>query len=190
MNNINNLIRSLDVHVLRDEDLELHWNYADYEDKIEEALSYHCPNVSCSGWFKSQLSQLHHQGYIVIENLPLAVPISSIYHSLERIGEGGNRRGSLDKVSIRLGFPVSKVHFGQSSFITENWENYAKHTGLANQELNSEVLYESLIGSLSKQFKTGEWIVFSQDVSGIHIWCIWLHDAGDNALVNEIQQRK
>jgi len=138
---------------------------------------------------KLQLSQLYHQGYVVIENIAVSVPVSSVLSVLENIGSIGNGRGKLRNISNQLGFDVMHTHFGQSSFIVENWANHARRTKLKEKCLDIETMYQSLIESVSNDYKTGEWVVFSKLNGSITVWCLWLHKAGDEALVRELQAR-
>ncbi|MCF7354443.1 hypothetical protein [Vibrio sp. CK2-1] len=189
MNRIEQIIRATDVKIRRDIDLETTWSYSDYEHMVEEALSYHCPKYNISDLLKLQLSQLYHQGYVVIENIAVAVPVTSVLSVLERIGDIGNGRGKLRNISNKLGFKVLHTHFGQSSFIVENWTNHAKRTKLQDQSLDIETMYQSLMESVSSDYKTGEWIVYSKHNGSITLWCLWLHKAGDEALVRELKAR-
>ncbi|HBC3451079.1 TPA: hypothetical protein KDY51_005003 [Vibrio parahaemolyticus] len=189
MNRVEQIIRSTDVKVRRDIALESTWLYGDYEHMVEEALSFHCPTCNVSDLLKLQLSQLYHQGYVVIENIAVAVPVTSVLSVLERISDIGNGRGKLRNISDQVGFKVLHTHFGQSSFIVENWANHAKRTKLQDQNLNMETMYQSLIESISNDYKTGEWVVYSKHNGSITIWGLWLHEAGDDALVRELKAR-
>jgi hypothetical protein len=169
--------------------LESTWLYGDYEHIVEEALSFHCPTCNASDLLKLQLSQLYHQGYVVIESIAVAVSVTSVLSVLERISDIGNGRGKLRSISDQVGFKVLHTHLGQSSFIVENWTNHAKRTKLQDQELNMETMYQSLIESISKDYKTGEWVVCSKHNESVTIWGLWLHEAGDEALVRELKAR-
>jgi hypothetical protein len=119
-------------------------------------------------------------------NIPFHRQLDQFMKSFSKVGAS---RGRLKKVSKRVGFEVSHVHFAQSSCIAENWVNHASKTKLAKEALSSEVMYKSLISSLSKKNKTGEWLVFSKTDNGIKFWCIWLHQGGDNNLINVINSQ-
>ncbi|MCZ4374289.1 hypothetical protein O4H50_21100 [Vibrio diazotrophicus] len=189
MNRVEQIIRSTDVKVRRDTTLESTWLYGDYEHMVEEALSFHCPTCKVSDLLKLQISQLYHQGYVVIENIAVAVPVTSVLSVLDRISDIGNGRGKLRNISDQVGFKILHTHFGQSSFIVENWANHAKRTKLQDQDLDIETMYQSLIASVSNNYKTGEWVVYSKHNGSIIIWCLWLHEAGDEALVRELKAR-
>ncbi len=189
MNRLEQIIQKSNVIIRRDFERESSWRYIDYEQKVEEALNYHCPNFICSDLLKTQLSQLYHQSYVVINNTAIAVPVSSILRSLENIDPVKKGRGKLTNISKHLGFDVFHVHFGQSSFITENWFNYANRNNLKDKPLTIENVYQSLVDSLSSKYRTGEWIVYSKNGGKITIWCLWLHGAGDAELVSEIEAR-
>ncbi|MEG3220253.1 hypothetical protein PD716_06390 [Vibrio gigantis] len=187
MDKVEQIIRSTDVKVRRDLELESTWSYSDYEDRIEEALSVHCSNCNVSDLLKLQLSQLYHQGYAVIENNAVAVPVASVLSVLESITVASKGRGKLRHISNQLGFAVMHTHFGQSSFIVENWANHARRSKLRDKSLNVETMYQSLMDSVSNNDKTGEWVVYSKHNGSITLWCLWLHKAGDEALVHQIR---
>ena len=140
MDRVEQIIRSVDIKVRRDLELESVWSYSDYEHTVDEALNHHCPKIVVSDLLKLQLSQLYHQGYVVIENIAVAVPVLSVWSVLESISSVGNGRGKLRNISNQLGFDVMHTHFGQSSFIVENWSNHARRTKLQDKCLNIETM--------------------------------------------------
>jgi len=106
-----------------------------------------------------------------------------------QVSKADTNRGILKNISRRVGFDVNHAHFAQSSCITENWANHARKTKLVDQPLSRDIIYESLISPLTKKNKTGEWVVFSETDQGIKFWCIWLHEAGDDNLINLINSQ-
>ncbi|MEG3753581.1 hypothetical protein [Psychromonas arctica] len=182
MSSIEGIIKSLNIPIRRDYDLENSWLYENYVARIDEALEYHCPNSTFSLSMKQQISKLYHQGYVVIENLPVAVPVHAVLRELEIIASS-NKGRKLKKITNGVGFEVLHSHFGQSSFIVENWANYVKNLKLDEQEINVETMYSSLLESVSKPKKTGEWVVYSRLNQTVHFWCLWLHEAGNEALI-------
>ena len=185
--NLDNFIRSLDVPILRNVECEKEWCYDNYSDCVTEALAYHCSNSFVSEYLKFQISQIIHQGYVLFGETPFAVPVRVIYEAMERVVKGGDGRGRLKNISNSLETEVLHIHCGQSSCITENWVNHARKTKLTNQAFTQDVVYKSLISSLSKPNKTGEWLVYSKSNNGIKFWCIWLHSAGDEQLIRIIR---
>ncbi|MBB1319937.1 hypothetical protein H5123_20185 [Shewanella sp. SR43-4] len=183
------LIRSLDVPIIRNIESESKWSYEENSDQILEAINYHCQGNFVSEYMRHQLSRMLYQGYLVINDLTFASPIRSVYEVMEQVCKAGISRGILKNISKKVGFDVNHAHFAQSSCITENWVNHARKTKLASQPLSSEVMYKSLISSLSKKNKTGEWVVYSQAGQEIKFWCIWLHEAGDDNLINVINSQ-
>ena len=109
---------------------------------------------------------------------------------MERINLKGDSRGSLKHISKSLGFDVQHEHFAQSSCIETNWLNQLRKEGSVSKSSKIETVYESLISSLSKKKKTGEWIVYSKNSSGTVFWCIWLHESGDEKLIELIKTLK
>lgn len=185
------LIRSLDVHICRDLDREQTWCYEEYSDQVNEVLGFHCSEAFTSDYLKNQISQMIHQGYVLFGDTPLATPVRSIYEVMEGIINGAHGRRKLSNISKGVGFDVFHSHFGHSSCIVENWVNHAKRTHLANHSLTHEVVYENLISSLSKRNKTGEWLIYSELDGGIKFWCVWLHPinyaTSDNQLIKVIR---
>ncbi|MEZ8402564.1 hypothetical protein AB4242_11555 [Vibrio splendidus] len=188
MKEFETIIKSINITPLRDESLEHSWSYESNVAEVNQMLSYNCPDSIFSEMFKVQLSQLLYQRYVVIENEPISVPISSLLQTLRCVEKGTKARGKLNSISDKVGFEVQHVHFGESSFITENWLNHARKTKLGKQPLNIDSMYESLIESRSKPKKTGEWLVYSFQHGVIKFWCLWLHEAGDDKLVETIRQ--
>ncbi|MGP1832929.1 hypothetical protein ACTTBA_07595 [Shewanella frigidimarina] len=182
MSSVEDIIKSVNVPINRDFALEAIWLYEDYSAKVDEALAYHCPNAMISFQMKQQISKLYHQGYVVIENQPIAVPVLSVFRELEII-TSCNKGRKLKNITKSVGFEVLHSHFGQSSFIVENWVNHAKSTKLKEQKLSIENMYSSLLESVSKSKKTGEWVVYSRLNQTVQFWCLWLHEAGDEALI-------
>jgi len=182
------LAKSLNIPIYRDIECEQIWNYDDYSNQIEEALSFHCNKDFVSQYFKEQISQLIHQGYLLIHDKPIAVPVRTIYEVMENISEGKKEKKSLRNINNNVNFDVLHVHFGQSSFIIENWANYIKRNSV-DLNFTHESAYKSLMLSLSKKDKTGEWIVYSKDKGKIKFWCIWLHNAGDDNLIEIIKSQ-
>jgi hypothetical protein len=183
------LISSLDVQIVRDLEKESKWSYDENSDQILEATGYHGQGNFVSEYMLHQLSRMLYQGYLVINDLTFSSPIRSVYEVMEDVSKVDTSRELLKNISKQVGFNVSHTHFAQSSCITENWVNHAKKTKLANEPLSSELMYKSLISSLSKINKTGEWVVFSETDSEIKFWCIWLHEAGDDNLINVINSQ-
>ena len=183
------LIRSLDVPIVRSLESESKWSYEENSGQILEAINYHCQGDIVSEYMQHQLSRMLYQGYLVVNDLTFASPIRSVYEVMEHVSKAGTSRGILKNISNRVGFDVNHAHFSQSSCITENWVNHARKTKLVDQPLSSEIMYKSLISSLSKKNKTGEWVVFSQTDQGIKFWCIWLHEAGDDNLISVINSQ-
>ena len=183
------LIRSLDIAIVRDFEIESKWSYDENSNQILEATGYHCQGSFVSEYMLHQLSRMLYQGYLVINDLTFSSPIRSVYEVMEEISKRGTSRGVLKNISKEVGFNVNHTHFAQELCITENWVNHARKTKLADEPLSSEVMYKSLISSLSKKNKTGEWVVFSETESGIKFWCIWLHEAGDDNLIKVIKSQ-
>lgn len=187
--NMDELIRSLDVPVVRDLEKESQWSYGENSDQVREAIDYHCPTDFVSEYMLHQLSMMLYQGYLVVNCHTFSSPIRSVYEVMEAVSKLGASRGVLKNISKKVGFDVNHAHFSQSSCIAENWLNHARRTKLVEESLSSEVMYKSLISSLSKKNKTGEWVVFSETDSGIKFWCIWLHQAGDDGLIGVINSQ-
>jgi hypothetical protein len=186
---MDDLIRSLFEPAARNLENESKWSYEDNLDQILEAIKHHCQENSVSEYMLHQLSRMLFQGYIVIGEMIFSSPIRSIYETMEAISQSDDSRGTLKNVSRKVGFNVKHSHFAQSSCIEENWINHARKTKLSTQAPSSEVIYGSLISSLSKEKKTGEWVVFSQSSSGLKFWCIWSHAAGDENLISVIKSQ-
>lgn len=178
------------IPIYRDIECEQEWSYDDYTTQIEEALSYYCDNEYVSEYLKKQISQIIHQGYLIIYDKSFATPVRTIYEKMEGIVKGVKGRGKLKNISNVLGFDVFHVHFGESSCIVENWINYEKKTNSYDLSFPKESIYESLISSLSKKDKTGEWLVYSKIDGKIKFWCIWFHESGDNELIKIIEEMK
>ena len=183
---LDKFIKLLDIPIYHDIESEQKWNYDNYAAQIEEALSYHCDNEYVSEYLKKQISQMIHQGYLIICDKPFSTPVRTIYEKMEAIVKGVKGRGKLKNISNILGFDVFHIHFGESSCIIENWVNYTKKTNSCDLSFTKELIYESLISSLSKKNKTGELLVYSKIDGKIKFWCIWFHEAGDNQLVELI----
>jgi hypothetical protein len=182
-------LSKLIIPIHRDIECEQKWSYDDYATQIEEILSYHCDNEYVSEYFKKQISQMIHQGYLIIYDKSFATPVRTIYEKMEAIVKGMKGRGKLKNISNILGFDVFHAHFGESSCIVENWINYEKKTNSCDLSFSQDALYKSLISSLSKKDKTGEWIVYSEDKGKMKFWCIWLHKAGDDKLIEIIKSQ-
>ncbi|WP_345993941.1 hypothetical protein [Sulfurimonas sp. HSL-1716] len=186
---MDDLIRSFDVPIIRNLTREREWSYSNYFNQILEAIEFHCEGSPVSDYMKHQISRIMHQGYVLINEIPFSSPVRSIYESMEKIVSEDNCRGVLKNITKQVGFPVLHTHFAQSSCIIENWKNFAHQTNLSQQAFSVETMYESLISSLDKPKKTGEWIVFSKTDNGIVFWCIWLHSAGDEKLIEIIKNQ-
>lgn len=186
---MDDLIRSLDVPIIRNLSREKEWSYSNYTNQILEALKFHCEGSTVSDYMKHQISRIMHQGYVLINEITFSSPVRSIYESMEKIVSEDIYRGDLKHITEHVGFPVLHAHFAQSSCISENWKNYARQTNLSQQAISVETMYESLISSLDKPKKTGEWIVFSKTDNGIVFWCLWLHSAGDEKLIEIIKNQ-
>ena len=185
--NIQDLIHSLEIPIVRDLELENCWKYNMYSEELERTLSYYSKNSLFSTYLKEQISQLIHQQYLVIVGKTISVPVRSIYTTINEVSRNNVSRRKLKNISKNVGFDVYHIHFGQSSFQIENWANHAKKDNLHSQQnLNTELIYENLISSLSKKNKTGEWIVYSNQNDSIQFWCIWLHKINDNKLIDLI----
>lgn len=178
------------IPIFRDIECEQKWNYDNYVAQIEEALSYHFDNEYVSEYLKKQISQMIHQGYLIIYDKSFATPIRTIYEKMEGIVKGGKSRGKLKNISNILGFDIFHVHFGESSCIVVNWINYAKKTNSCDLSFTKKSIYKSLISSISKKDKTGEWLVYSIIDGKIKFWCIWFHESGDNELIRIIREMK
>jgi len=186
---IEKLIRSLDVLIVRNHELEDQWSYQNYSVQISEEIQYYCNEASVSEYMKHQISKIMHQGYVVIDTNPFASPVRSIYETMERVIKHDVCRGILKNVSGKVGFEVLHCHFAQSSCIIENWVNHAGRNKLGKQGITAKSMYESLTSSLSKRKKTGEWIVYSKGKGIVRFWCVWLHDAGDEELIEVIRSQ-
>jgi hypothetical protein len=151
-------------------------------------IDHYCSNAVVSFLMKQQISQLYHQGYVVIENQPIAVPVHSVLRDLEIIASC-NKGRKLKKITANMGFEVLHSYFGQSSFIVENWLNCANKTKLCEQNINIESMYSSLLESVSKPKKTGEWVVYSRLNKKLHFFYLWTHKAGDEGLINILKYR-
>lgn len=187
---LDNFIKSLDIPISQNILQEEEWSYHNYATKIEEAIEFHCKGSTISNHMKHQISIMMHQGYVSINEIPFASPVRSIFESMESIVTKDYFRGRLNNITLKVGFPVFHAHFAHSSCIIENWKNYVHRTNLAKQTISVETLYESLISSLEKHKKTGEWIVFSKTDNGIVFWCLWLHNAGDEKLIDIIKNEQ
>jgi len=178
-------IRSLDVPIVRDLEKESEWSYDKNSNQILEATGYHCKGDYISEYMLHQLSKMLYQGY----DLAFSAPIRSVYETMENVSKVGTSRGILNNISKQVGFEVNHIHFAQSSCMTENWVNHARKTRLSEELLSNEVIYKSLVSSLSKKNKTGEWIVFSKADGMIKFWCVWLHKGGDDQLIEVINSQ-
>ena len=90
------LIRSLDVEIIRDLESESSWSYEENSEQILEAINYHCPGSFVSQYMLHQLSRMLYQGYIVINDLIFSSPIRSVYEVMEKISKTGASRGALN----------------------------------------------------------------------------------------------
>jgi hypothetical protein len=180
------LISSITCHIQRDLDREnkIDWEYS--LGCVDEALSHHCPNAKATSLFRHQLAFIHAMGYGVIEGVPIPCNFRKVTDSIEQIKLSSKHR-RLRNVSSRVGFRVDHIHFGQTGFIEKNWENQARKSGTANFSDASDA-YRSLIDSLSKERKTGEWIVYSTPNDQLLLWCLWLHELSDEGLSDVITE--
>ncbi|QDO82389.1 hypothetical protein FM037_02950 [Shewanella psychropiezotolerans] len=188
MNKVEKIIQSVNISPRRDKQLELKWEYIDYAVQVDELLAYYCLEAVFCDLIKVQVSQLIHQGYVLIEGSPISVPLSALMNTLESIASGDKTERKLRHISKKIGFDIQHAHFSESSFIVENWLNYARNTNLGKQPVTFENMYNSLIESTSKPNKTGEWVVYSNQKGFTKFWCLWLHQAGDDTLVENIRQ--
>jgi len=188
MEDMDRFIRSLDIISPRDIESEKSWSHEQYKEEVEEALSFHCENAGVSAYFKHQLSQLMHQGYILFGETTFSITVRSIYESMELVAKGSPCRGKLRNVSNAVGSEILHIHTGKSSGITENWVNYARKTKLKEKPFTHETVYNNLISSLSKPNRTGEWVVYTKTGSEIKFLCVWLHNSGDEMLIETINE--
>lgn len=182
------VIKASNVEVRRDLQREAQWTHDSYVDQVDEALNHHVGEAFVSPYMRAQISKAMHQGYWVVNDIPFACPVRSVFEVMERVVGGGQHRGLLNSVSRRAGFDVLHAHCGQSSCITENWEKHAHRAKLHENEPNAESMYRSLLSSVSSSSRTGEWVVFSKDDNGFQFWCVWLHRAGDSDLGKVIRK--
>lgn len=183
------VIRASNPGIRRDLQREAQWSHERYAGQVDEALNYHVGEAFVSPYMRVQISKAMHQGYWVVNDIPFACPVRSVFEIMEGIVGGGKHRGRLKSVSGMVGFEVLHAHCGQTSCITENWERYARRTKLHENEANAESMYQSLISSVSSDSRTGEWVVFSKDRDGYQFWCVWLHRAGDSELGKAINNQ-
>jgi hypothetical protein len=108
--NMDELIRSLDVPIIRDIEREFKWSYEKNSDQILEAINYHCQGNFVSEYMRHQLSRMLYQGYLVINELAFASPIRSVYEVMEQVSKASTSRGILNNISKRVGFDVKKIN--------------------------------------------------------------------------------